>query len=71
MRSSDATCCASLAVNLCFFSSGAATLKIWPAGAPKLGAELIFMYLFRMPYGLGPNYYPHTYFFDLKHVENR
>ena len=43
MRSSDATCCASMAVNTCFFSPGATTSKIWPPGAPKLGAELIFM----------------------------
>ncbi len=45
IRSSDATCYASMAmaVNTCFFSSGATTSKIWPPGAPKLGAELIFM----------------------------
>jgi hypothetical protein len=50
MRSSDATCCASMAVNICFFSPGATTSKIWPPEAPKLGAELIFMYSFgRLP----------------------
>ncbi len=50
MRSSDATCCASMAVNTCFFSHRATTSKIWPPGAPKLGAELIFMSLFeRLP----------------------
>ena len=43
MRSSDATCCASMAVNLCFFSFWCATPKIRLPGAPKLGAELIFM----------------------------
>ncbi len=43
MRSSDATCCGGMAVNLCFFSALATTWKIWPPGAPKLGAELIFM----------------------------
>ncbi len=43
MRSSDATCCASMAVNTCFFSPRATTSKIWPPGVPKLGAELIFM----------------------------
>ncbi len=42
MRSSDATCCASMVVNSCFFSPGATTSKIWPPGAPKLCAELIF-----------------------------
>ncbi len=43
IRSSDATCYASMAVNTCFFSSGATTSKIYPPAAPKLGAELIFM----------------------------
>ncbi len=43
MCGSDATCCASMAVNTCVFSPGATTSKIWPLGAPKLGAELIFM----------------------------
>ena len=33
----------SMAVNTCFFSNWATTSKIWPPGAPKLGAELIFM----------------------------
>ncbi len=42
-RSSDATCCASMAVKTCIFSPGATTSKIWPPGAPKLGAELIFL----------------------------
>ncbi len=36
---------ARMAVNTCFFSPGATTSKIWPPGAPKLGAELIFMSL--------------------------
>jgi hypothetical protein len=40
-----------MAVNTCFFSAGATTSKIWPPGAPKLGAELIFMFsLGRHPY---------------------
>jgi hypothetical protein len=43
MRSSDPTCCASMAVNTYIFSPGATISKIWPPGAPKLGAELIFM----------------------------
>ncbi len=39
-----------MAVNTCFFSFGATTSKIWPPGAPKLGAELIFMSLLgRLP----------------------
>jgi hypothetical protein len=38
MRSSDATCCASMAVNTCFFSTWAITSKIWPPGALKLSA---------------------------------
>ena len=43
MGGSDATCCASMAVNTCFFKFWCATPKIRLPGAPKLGAELIFM----------------------------
>ncbi len=50
-RSSDATCCASMAVNTCFFSPGATTSKIWLPEAPKLVAELICMPSFgRLPH---------------------
>ena len=52
MRSSDATCCASMAVNTCFFSPRATTSKIWPPEAPKLVAELIFM----PPFGRPPHW---------------
>ncbi len=48
-RSSDATCCASMAVNTCFFSSGATTSKIWPPEAPKLVTEFISMPSFDSP----------------------
>jgi hypothetical protein len=51
MRSSDATCCASMAGNTWFFSPGATKLtsKIWPPEAPKLVAELILMPSFGCP----------------------
>jgi hypothetical protein len=50
MRSSDATCCASMAVNTWFFSPGATTSKIlWPPEAPKLVVKLIFMPSFGCP----------------------
>jgi hypothetical protein len=49
LSSSHATCCASMAVNTCFYSTSATTTLIWHAGAPYHGAQLIFMPSFRCP----------------------
>ncbi len=42
-KNTKTTCCASMAVNSCFYCTWATTSLIWPPGAPKHGAELIFM----------------------------
>ena len=64
MRSSDATCCASMAVNTCFFSPRATTSKIWPPkpqnlvqnsfscprfDAPLTGTRLLYKHLQFLP----------------------
>ncbi len=71
MRISDATCCASMAVNTCFFSTCEMLPSNMASRSPKTWFITHFHVLIRMPPSLGLHYCPHISNFVLKNVENR
>ena len=71
MRSSDATCCASMAVKTCFFSTCEVPPSNMASRSPKTWCITHFHVLDWKPPSLGLDDYTHTFNFILKNVKNR